>query len=255
MTPQRFILAKVCPEDNIQLDEKTPYTHIVIPYTDVNLAISTDMMNFKLSNRNVKLLVEVHMSILMNMGIIDFIKFLTEYCFDGAIFIDVITLDASIAAASLLVAMSRLPAPYDFDWDFFVDFSSANSIDECMTFYKYLKQYQTQVDKKLRIEPIIRVEDVKSFTDYAFPHDILIVSDKGMYNSHHLTEFIKCNKLGGVYTLKRRSSTYYDKLKHSCDTRRNNVDYPTSKMVKELFANTTLSIIDCYTQPHNDDQY
>ena len=67
----------------------------------------------------------MNLNIITTVSGIDFIKFVTNYGFDGFLFNEV-NISSSVFFSKFVKCISQLPTPYNFNWDFFLDLSKTS---------------------------------------------------------------------------------------------------------------------------------
>lgn len=209
-TPARALLVRVMQHDTL---DTVCCTHFVIPLSQLEGEFMTDVFMHKQENRTVKTLLELNGDDVESMGLKDFLKLLTQYGFDGF----VLTLQPShkTLVQRLLVVLSKLPAPYDFAWNVFL---KAKDVQTCL----YASQLRT-------CAAIIRliVKDAKLLTDVGYaPSNIVLEGN---------VQMVKDNKFGGLFVANVDGcDAYYSQLQHSLCQAKNNVEYPTSRFLKQF---------------------
>lgn len=212
MNPIRYFISCINSSDinNVLYSQ---CTHITVPYKNTsNIEFIQKLFQLKLKNRYIKTLIDINVSDIQKLGTKKFLKLITNCGFDGIIFNELY--DSNYQTINKIISViSVLLPPYNFNWEFYLYYPPSN----------FILPKITQI--------IIPKGSVKTFTDIGWkPHQLLITSNN---DDNDILEYVKYNKLGGVYNINEDVSSFYiNGLKHSLNYKnKNHIEYPTSKIL------------------------
>lgn len=242
----RRILLKLENSNYINQD----YTHLIIKEPIENIDLIKELYILKTKNRYIKILYEVDINTITETtkdsmctkgtkNIKSVIKSVINYCADGIIFKN-IQYDKIIFVHNIIDIIEKLPQPYNFKWEFFIQ---SNDMDIILDLFRLFKSNNNE---NVISGIITNYEYIKILTDNGFKPDLFIIDDKitdkntGNENYKKINKMgiiyvIKMNKLGGIctdnlYNLGNELLNIKDGL--ISGIKENHIDYPTSDIVK-----------------------
>lgn len=219
-----------------------PPSHLVINSNSITSNLIKSLYLYKLQNRNVKTLFHCSIFFSENMGPKGFIKFLTDNGFDGCIFESNNPYNY-FHVNKIINTCFQLPAPYNFNWEFYIDFSILNikesilfTVDKIQSIpfssnirgfimeFSILEKFDLSNDESNNL-----VDGSQNFDKFQNFGNIIITtklqSQKELlsfYNKHNFRGIL-INKFINDFKIK---SINYEGI--------NNVEYPTSNILKQL---------------------
>jgi hypothetical protein len=200
---------------------KLPECNFVsISYSKVTDEYAKELFKWKLKNRGVKMLLEIED--ISNNFIKTLIKDLTEYGFDGCIIRNAKEQDVQIIN-NLQMSLSRLPPPYDFGWEIFIEIGSNTKVIRTFSINKPTTKY------------IVKSQYVKALTDdNTSPMNIIVDND---------IEYMMYHKLGGAWiTSENINLDTVLKSKDKLKVHENHIEYPSSQVLKGISIRHNLSV-------------
>jgi hypothetical protein len=197
-------------------------THIVIEYNNIILKdLIIKLFDIKLKNRYLKTIMAIDGDLVLNSGIKTIIKNLTNNGFDGVKFYN-ITNDNIKYVFYTMLAIKKLPEPYNFNWEFYLDDS-------------ILKINSTYKSNIIGYMDNIIIGDIND-TGLKDINLEKIIVDSLKNDGNNLIEFIKYNNLEGLLTHvnNTQNNLYYNGLKHDLCCQLNHIYYPTSKIINKI---------------------
>lgn len=235
MQPIRYLISCINSSNIFTNPLLSKCTHISVPYdiittngTKLNdVTFIQNLFKLKLNNRYIKTLLSINVEDIHTLGTKKILNILIDCGFDGIIFNNIFNTNSHIVY-NIISLLSSLPPPYNFNWEFIL-----------------------HTDTKI-ILPISNItyittpkNSVKAFTDLGWmPQQILVSSNK---DDQDILEFVKFNKLGGIYNINDFSSLYITGLQHSLNYKNeNHIEYPTSKLLNPIINQHIESILESY---------
>lgn len=239
MQPIRYFISCINSSNIFTNPLVSKCTHISVPYSLItkdgikllDITFVQNLFKLKLNNRYIKTLLSINVQDIQTLGTKKFLNILTNCGFDGIVFNNIFNTNSHIVY-KIISLLSSLPSPYNFNWEFIL-------------------QTNTQI-----ILPISNVSNtttyiitsnnsVKAFTDLGWnPQQILILSNN---DDQDILEFVKFNKLGGIYNINEFSPLYINGLQHSLNyNNQNHIEYPNSKLLNPIINEHLETILDSY---------
>lgn len=225
-------------------------SHAIVQYR--NIQQLSCVFHWKYLNRYCKFLcnidLESDLKTTNKQDLKQIIKHITLFGLDGVVFSN-INKDNVDKINTLLLLFQKLPVPYNFKWEAYLDFSSS-SPDNILLCCGNIKK----LNQMAHVEAIIVCkETVEYLTDNDFRTCSLIVMHSQFDEFH---QFIKDNKLGGVFLPHTDNDVDIDVVsethKHLCHSilyLQNHIEYPSSQlhyMFLEHFYEDIVDIIKYY---------
>lgn len=235
MQPIRYFISCINSSNIFTNPLLSKCTHISVPYNIItndgiklqDVTFIQNLFKLKLNNRYIKTLLSINVDDIQTLTTKKFLNILIDCGFDGVIFNNIFNTNSNIVY-NIISLLSSLPPPYNFDWEFIL-----------------------HTDTKI-ILPISNITyiitpktSVKAFTDLGWkPQQILVSSN---IDDQDILEFVKFNKLGGIYNINDFSSLYINGLHHSLNYKnKNHIEYPTSKLLNNIINQDIETILDAY---------
>jgi|UniRef100_A0A6C0DVR6 hypothetical protein len=239
MQPIRYLISCINSSNIFTNPLLSKCTHISVPYDIItkdgiklqDVTFIQNLFKLKLNNRYIKTLLSINVQDIQKLGSKKILNILLDCGFDGIIFNNIFNTNSHIVY-NIISILSSLSPPYNFNWEFVL-----------------------QTDNKI-ILPISHItyiitpkNFVKAFTDLNWnPQQILVSSNK---DDQDILEFVKFNKLGGIYNINELSSIYINGLQHSLNYKNlNHIEYPTSKILNPIINQHIESILDSYNNSY-----
>jgi hypothetical protein len=241
MQPIRYFISCINSSDIFSNISISKCTHISVPYqslvqndqneknmlTETTITFIQNLFKLKLNNRYIKTLLSIDVDEIQKLGTKKILKLLTNCGFDGIVFNNIFNTNSE-TVYKIILLLSSLPYPYNFNWEFIL-----NTDTQIIFPIQHINYIITSKNS------------VKAFTDLGWsPQQILISSHK---DDQDILEFVKFNKLGGIYNINDLSPLYINGLKHSLNyTNKNHIEYPTSKLLNTIVEQHLETILDSY---------
>lgn len=208
-------------------------SHLIINSNSITSNLIKSLYLYKMQNRNVKTLFHCSIFFSENIGTKEFIKFLTDNGFDGCIFESNNPYNY-FHINKIINTCFQLPAPYNFNWEFYIDLSNLNP-KECILFTidKIKSIPFSQHIRGFIMESLHISTNTKTNQSLEYFENIILTTKSqsqkelvAFYNKHNFRGILinkVINKFINDFQIK---SINYDGI--------NNIDYPTSNLLKQL---------------------
>jgi hypothetical protein len=217
-----------------EINNKGPFSHLIINSNSLTTDITKSLYLYKLQNRNIKTLFYCSIFFSEKLGVKDFIKFLTDNGFDGCIFESNNPYNY-FHINKIINTCFQLPAPYNFNWEFYIDFSILNP-KECILF---------TIDKikSIPFSPNLRGFIMESYTLEKFdlsnsPNLNNIILTTNSHTEKEIESLYNKHNFRGIVINKFLKDFQFDSLSHEINDNEiiNNIEYPTSNILRQLMS-------------------
>lgn len=240
MQPIRYFISCINSSNLFTNPLVSKCTHISVPYEIItkdglklnDATFIQNLFKLKLNNRYIKTLLSINVQDIQTLGTKKILNILLDCGFEGIVFNNIFSTNSHIIY-NIISILSSLPPPYNFNWEFILHTNTKIILP--LSNITYI---------------ITPKNSVKAFTDLGWnPQQILVSSNN---DDQDILEFVKYNKLGGIYNINELSTLYITGLQHSLNyTNKNHIEYPTSKLLNPIINQHIETILDSYNYSEN----